>query len=54
MESSSRSPIYSHFAETIQGAASIRAFNKQNEFCDINNRKLDSFVRIKFMGVVSR
>ncbi|KAF0309902.1 Canalicular multispecific organic anion transporter 2 [Amphibalanus amphitrite] len=32
LESVSRSPIYSHFGETISGAATIRAFGKVPEF----------------------
>ena len=32
LESVSRSPIYSHFGETLSGASTIRAFGLQNKF----------------------
>uniref|UniRef100_T1JBH2 Uncharacterized protein n=1 Tax=Strigamia maritima TaxID=126957 RepID=T1JBH2_STRMM len=32
LESVSRSPIYSHFGETVTGATTIRAYNRQNQF----------------------
>ncbi|PAV84153.1 hypothetical protein WR25_11358 isoform B [Diploscapter pachys] len=48
-----RSPIYSHFGETIQGAASIRAFNKVSEFRDQSGRIVDTFIKCKSSTLVS-
>jgi ABC-type multidrug transport system fused ATPase/permease subunit len=53
LESNYRSPIYSHFSESIQGATSIRAFNKTHEFCIISNNLVDTFVRIKYLSLVA-
>ncbi len=41
MESVTRSPIYSHFGETISGAVTIRAFNRVGDFVEENERKID-------------
>jgi len=41
IESVSRSPIYSHFLETINGASTIRAFSQQERFIRDNYRKVD-------------
>ncbi|XP_078381052.1 multidrug resistance-associated protein 1-like [Oculina patagonica] len=41
IESVSRSPIYSHFLETINGASTIRAFSQQQRFIRDNYRKVD-------------
>uniref|UniRef100_A0A1I7V336 ABC transmembrane type-1 domain-containing protein n=1 Tax=Caenorhabditis tropicalis TaxID=1561998 RepID=A0A1I7V336_9PELO len=53
LESVHRSPIYSHFGETIQGAASIRAFNKVDEFRDHSGHILDTFIRCRYSSLVS-
>ncbi|KAI1286881.1 ATP-binding cassette sub-family C member 3 [Halotydeus destructor] len=40
LESNSRSPVYSHFAETVSGTTSIRAYQVENQFnleCDRKN-----------------
>ncbi|XP_056608084.1 multidrug resistance-associated protein 1 [Triplophysa dalaica] len=41
LESVSRSPIYTHFNETVQGASVIRAFGEQPRFILLANNRVD-------------
>ncbi|XP_050541854.1 multidrug resistance-associated protein 1 isoform X1 [Daktulosphaira vitifoliae] len=41
LESVSRSPIYSHFSETVTGAASIRAYGVESKFILQSEQKVD-------------
>ena len=41
LESVSRSPIFSHFFETINGVSTIRAFGVQRQFIDTGDAKVD-------------
>ena len=41
LEAVSRSPVYSHFNETVQGAAVIRAFGEQQRFVRQAHRRID-------------
>jgi len=41
LESVTRSPIYSHFGETLSGVTSIRAFSKEQDFLDKNTKNID-------------
>ncbi|XP_071481121.1 multidrug resistance-associated protein 1-like [Diadema antillarum] len=41
LESISRSPIYSHFSETIVGTSTIRAYKQQGEFIHQNEQLID-------------
>uniref|UniRef100_A0A672T458 ABC-type glutathione-S-conjugate transporter n=1 Tax=Sinocyclocheilus grahami TaxID=75366 RepID=A0A672T458_SINGR len=59
LESVSRSPIYTHLNETVQGASVIRAFNEQSRFIMGVNHKVDHnqtayfprFVATRWLGV---
>lgn len=42
LESSTRSPIYDHFSETVAGAASIRAYKVQENFISGSNERVDT------------
>lgn len=41
LESVSRSPIYSHFGETVTGASAIRAFQEEERFIKESEHRLD-------------
>ncbi|CAG2106013.1 unnamed protein product [Medioppia subpectinata] len=41
IESTTRSPIYSHFSETVSGSASIRAYGVSHQFIQEFNRRVD-------------
>ena len=46
LESIARSPIYSHFNESISGAVSIRAYNVENVFIDELQNRCDINVNV--------
>ena len=41
MESITKSPIYSHFSETLSGVSTIRAYNQTTRFVNESNEKVD-------------
>ncbi|EYC38268.1 hypothetical protein Y032_0728g1885 [Ancylostoma ceylanicum] len=53
LENKYRSPIYSHFSETIQGAASVRAFDKVDEFRNASGSVVDSFMKCRHSTITS-
>ncbi|XP_078385226.1 ATP-binding cassette sub-family C member 3 [Cetorhinus maximus] len=53
LESISRSPIYSHFSETITGSSVIRAYGRQNSFILMNDNKVDTNQKSYYPGIAS-
>ncbi|NWV57761.1 MRP3 protein, partial [Daphoenositta chrysoptera] len=53
LESVSRSPIYSHFSETVSGASVIRAYRRVQAFVDISDLKVDENQKSYYPGIVS-
>lgn len=53
LESVSRSPIYSHFSETITGVQAIRAFGQQDRFILESERKVDLNQVCYYPGIIS-
>jgi ATP-binding cassette subfamily C (CFTR/MRP) protein 1 len=51
LDSIGKSPIYSHFQETIQGVSTIRAYDQQRAFIYQNQSKLDSNQRAYFPSI---
>merc|ERR1719210_1290484 len=53
LESTSRSPIYSHFGETINGVSVIRAYGLQNTFIKESERRVDKNLQATFCAVIA-
>ncbi|XP_067914713.1 ATP-binding cassette sub-family C member 3 isoform X1 [Heterodontus francisci] len=53
LESVSRSPIFSHFSETITGSSVIRAYGRENSFILMNDSKVDANQKSYYPGIVS-
>ncbi|KAM9817691.1 ATP-binding cassette sub-family C member 3 [Neosynchiropus ocellatus] len=53
LESVSRSPIYSHFSESLTGASVIRAYSRHPAFVLISDAKVDENQKSYYPGVVS-
>ena len=53
LESISRSPIYTHFSESISGASTIRAFDRDDDFILENESRIDNNQICYYPGYVS-
>jgi len=53
MESVMRSPIYSHFSETLTGCTTIRAYNKEDLFTSQCEKIVDDYHRCYYTGIVA-
>ena len=49
----SKSPIYSHFGETLSGVATIRAFTLQSDFIKQSERLVDDNQKANFPAIVA-
>ncbi|KAK9886064.1 hypothetical protein WA026_014848 [Henosepilachna vigintioctopunctata] len=53
LESVSRSPIYSHFGESLTGVSTIRAYNQQKRFITEADTKLDQNQSCKYPSFIA-
>lgn len=53
LESVSRSPIYSHFGETITGAQAIRAYGQEKRFIQESENKVDNNQVCYYPSIIS-
>jgi hypothetical protein len=54
LESTSKSPIYSHFGESIAGVTVIRAYGLDQRFIAESERRVDENQKAAFAGVSYR
>lgn len=53
LDSVSRSPIYSHFGETVAGLSVIRAYGHQERFLEYNKVTIDNNLKSVYPWIVS-
>ncbi|KAJ1562778.1 hypothetical protein HK096_003457 [Nowakowskiella sp. JEL0078] len=53
LDSTSRSPIYANFSETLGGVASIRAYKQESRFVQTNEEKVDSNQQAYYASISS-
>ena len=53
LESNTRSPIYSHFGETLTGSSTIRAFNMEDSFIADSETKIDLNQKCYFPSIMA-
>lgn len=53
LDSVTRSPIYSHFGETVSGLSVIRAYGHQERFLKQNERTMDINQKSVYSWIVS-
>jgi len=53
LDSVSRSPIFAHFSETLNGVSTIRAFSQQRRFIRENEARLDENQRAYYVSISS-
>ncbi|KAJ6660365.1 hypothetical protein lerEdw1_017788 [Lerista edwardsae] len=53
LESVSRSPVYSHFSETVTGTSVIRAYGREKAFIGMSDMKVNENQKSYYPGIVS-
>ena len=53
IESTTRSPVYVHFSETLTGVSTIRAYGYQDRFIQESEEKVDKNLIYYFAGIAS-
>lgn len=53
LDSTSRSPIFAHFQETLDGITTIRAYGQQERFCMETHSYLDANMRAYFPSITA-
>ncbi|KAJ3300226.1 Multidrug resistance-associated protein 1 [Borealophlyctis nickersoniae] len=53
LDSTSRSPIYAHFSETLGGVSSIRAYGEEKRFITANEHKVDFNLKAYYPSISS-